>query len=155
MTLAIGNYTRALSKERSGVKASFKLSGPVTIGGIYQNVDMIYTLDGKKQKYTYSELWVISKKNKKRRIELAGVDSFLIDHDHVDKHDGSLVLRLVAWFEAGPYDAAKFQRTEHGHALWGVLRGSDRKRRVPRGASTLKRHIRVTWKRGQKPKWVY
>ena len=43
MTLTIGNYTRALAKDRSGVKATFKLSGPVTIGGIYQNVDMTYT----------------------------------------------------------------------------------------------------------------
>ena len=154
MTLTIGNYTRALAKDRSGVKATFKLSGPVTIGGIYQNVDMIYTLDGKKQKYTYSELWVISKKNKKRRIELAGVDSFLIDHDHIDKYNGSLILKLAAWFEPGPFDTI-FQRTEHGHALWGILRGSQKKRRVPRGTAVLKRHIRVSWKRGQKPKWVY
>ena len=152
--MTIGNYTRALAKDRSGFKANFKLNGKVAIGGIYQTADMIYILDGEKQKYTYSELWVVSKNNKKRRIELGGVDSFLIDHDHIDKYDGSLVLKLVAWFEPGPFDT-KFQRTEHGHALWGVLRGSDRKRRVPRGASTLKRHIRVTWKRGQKPKWVY
>ena len=154
MTLTIGNYTRALAKDRSGVKATFKLSGPVTIGGIYQNVDMTYTLDGEKQRYTYSELWTVSKSNKKRSIELGGVDSFLIDHDHIDKYDGSLVLKLNAWFETGPFDT-KFQRTEHGHALWGVLRGSAKKRRVPRGAATLKRHVRVTWKRGQKPKWVY
>ena len=155
MTLTIGNYTRALAKDRSGVKATFKLSGPVTIGGIYQNVDMIYTLDGKKQKYTYSELWVVSKKNKKRRIELGGVDSFLIDHDHIDKYDGSLILKLAAWFEPGPYDAAKFERTEHGHALWGVLRGSNAKRRVPRGTTTIKRTVKATWKKGGKPKWAY
>jgi len=154
MTLTIGNYTRALSKDRSGVKASFKLGGPVTIGGIYQNVDMTYTLDGEKQRYTYSELWTVSKSNKKRSIELGGVDSFLIDHDHIDKYDGSLVLKLVAWFEPGPYDP-KFQRTEHGNALWGVLRGSDKKRRVPRGATTVKRTVKATWKKGQKPKWVY
>ena len=154
MTLTIGNYTRALAKDRSGVKSTFKLGGPLTIGGIYQNVDMTYALDGEKQRYTYSELWTVSKSNKKRSIELGGVDSFLIDHDHIDKYDGSLLLKLNAWFEAGPFDT-KFQRTEHGHALWGVLRGSAKKRRVPRGAATLKRHVRVTWKRGQKPKWVY
>ena len=154
MTLSIGNYTRASAKDRSGIKATFKLSGPATIGAIYQNVDMIYTSDGKKQRYTYSELWTVSKKNKKRSIELSGVDSILIKNDHIDKHDGSLVIKLVAFFEPGPFDT-KFERTEHGHALWGVLRGSAKKRRVPRGAAVLKRHIRVTWKKGQKPKWVY
>ena len=154
MTLTIGNYTRALAKDRSGVKASFKLNGKVTIGGIYQTVDMIYTLDGEKQKYTYSELWVVSKKNKRRSIELGGVDSFLISHGHIDKYNGSLVLKLNAWFEPGPYDP-KFQRTEHGNALWGILRGSDKKRRVPGGTTVLKRHIKVSWKKGGKPKWVY
>ena len=155
MKLSIGPYKSLRYKSRSGVVAHFVLKPkPIRQNGtIYQTVDMKYKLGTDKLKrYRFTEAWVVDQRTRPQ-IELKGADSFLIDMNHVREYDtGSLVLNVVAWFESGPVDLSFARGT--GDHLWGMLHGSNKVRKVPKGQSVIKRNVKASWKNGDnKPVW--
>ena len=155
MNLSIGAYKSMKFKSRSGIVAHFKLAPrPIKeIGTIYQTVDMRYKLGtGRVQRFRFTKSWSVNPRTRPQ-IELMGADSFLIDMNDVREHNtGSLVLSTVAWYESGPIDGS--YATSTGDQLWGVLHGSAKIRKVPRGTVTVKRKVQATWKTGDsKPTW--
>ena len=155
MNLSIGAYKSMKFKSRSGIVAHFKLAPrPIKeIGTIYQTVDMRYQLGtGRVQRFRFTEAWSVNPRSRPQ-IELKGADSFLIDMNDVrEHHTGSLVLSTVAWYETGPVDGS--YATSTGDQLWGMLHGSGKIRKVPRGTITVKRKVQAKWNSGDsKPTW--
>ena len=136
--LTIGAYKPQKLKDRTGLKARFKLT-PITNGAIYQVVNMnIYT--GRKLVDTirYTEAWKVSK----TKIQQNGDDSFLVPNDYTDE-PGEVLIRTKAWFEPGAMDA-RFAKGK-GEEKWGRLYGTDAIKKVPAGATVLQRTFKATW----------
>ena len=151
--ISVGPYKHTKLPDRSGIYTKFQLKGRILTGTIYQNVTMKYKLNGSPMRtFRFSEAWAVTKKDKRRKIEQTGNDSFLVPYADVEGQGGSLMIDAVAWFETGKLDS-RFKRKDDGMALYGNLKGMNGHKGVPADATVLKRRARASWKRGVAPTW--